>query len=97
MHDQQIRELLHQCYTMRQSNNESVADFGNHFTQTQFEVEKLVPNIHRLPASKDSTNNCSELELIHTFVIKLKDSISKELVSRKFNYTSLQSLIKAAQ
>ena len=78
-------------------NNESVADFGNHFTQTQFEVEKLVPNIHRLPASKDSTNNFSELELIHTFVIKLKDSISKELVSREFNYTSLQSLIKAAQ
>ena len=64
--DQQIRELLHQYYTMRQSNNESVADFTkNRFTQTQFELEKLVPNIHRLPASKDSTNNCSELELIH--------------------------------
>ena len=57
----------------------------------------MVPDIHRLPASKDSTNNCSELELIHAFVIQLKDSISKELVSREFNYTSLQSLIEAAQ
>ena len=67
------------------------------FTQTQFELEKLVPNIHRFPESKDSKDIWNELELIHAFVIKLKPSISKDLVSRKFKYTSLQSLIEAAQ
>ena len=37
------------------------------------------------------------MELIHAFVIKLKPSISKDLVSREFKYTSLQSLLEAAQ
>ena len=95
--DQQIRDLLHQYYTMRQGNKESVAEFANRFSQTQFELENLVPNIHRLPTTKDTRDICCELELIHAFVIKLKDCISKELVSREFKYTSLQSLIEAAQ
>ena len=79
--DQQIRDLLHQYYTMRQGNKESVAEFANRFNQTQFELEKLVPSIHRLPTTKDTKDICCELELIHAFVIKLKDSISKESVS----------------
>ena len=63
------------------------------------ELGKLVPNIniHRLPTTKDDKSNCSELELIHAFVIKLKDPIKKDLVSRKFKYSSLQSLIEAVQ
>ena len=65
--------------------------------QTQCELEKLVPNIHWFPKSKDSKDICNELELIHVFVIKLKPSISKDLVSHKFKYTSLQLLIEAAQ
>ena len=95
--DQQIRDLLHQYYTMEQTAKESVAEFANCFTQTQFELEKFVPNIHWFPESKDSKAICNELELIHAFVIKLKPSISKDLVSREFKYTSLQSLIEAAQ
>ena len=91
--DQQIRDLLHQYYTMEQTAKQSVAEFANRFTQTRFELEKLVPNIHRCPESKDS----NELELIHAFVIKLKPPITKDLVSREFKYTSLQSLIEAAQ
>ena len=69
---------------MEQTVKESVAEFANRFTQTQFELEKLVPNIHRLPESKDSKAICNELELIHAFVIKLKPPISKDLVSRKY-------------
>ena len=82
---------------MEQTAKESVAEFANRFTQTQFELEKLVPNIHRFPESKDSKDICNELELIYAFVIKLKPSISKDLVSGEFKYTSLQSLIETAQ
>ena len=95
--DQQIWDLLHQYYTMDQTAKESVSEFANRFMQTQFELEKLVPNIHKFPESKGSKAICNELELIHAFVIKLKPSISKDLVSREFKYTSLQSLIEAAQ
>ena len=38
-----------------------------------------------------------ELELIYAFVIKLREDISRDLISREFNYTTLQSLITAAQ
>ena len=69
--DQQIHDLLHQHYTMRQGNKESVAEFANRFNQTQFELEKLVPNINRLPTTKDTQDICCELELIHAVVIKL--------------------------
>ena len=49
--DQQQRELLSAYYTMRQQNDESVADFAHRFTETQNELEKLLANIHRTPAS----------------------------------------------
>ena len=91
--DQQIRDLLHQYYTMQQGNKESVAEFANRFTQTQLELVKLVLNIHCLPTTKDAKDSCSELELIHAFVITLKDPVKKDLVSREFKYSSLQSLI----
>ena len=38
-----------------------------------------------------------ELELIYAFVIKLQEDISRELVSREFNFKTSQSLIAAAQ
>ena len=82
---------------MEQTAKESVAEFANRFTQTQIELEKLIPNIHQFPQSKDSKDICNELELIHAFMIKLKPSISKDLVSFKFKYNSLQSLIEAGQ
>ena len=94
--DHQVRELLHQYYMMHQSPNESIAEFANRFTETQFNLEKLIPNIHRIMDSKD-TNISPEIELIHAFVIKLKDSISKKLISRDFPFKTLQSVIEAAE
>ena len=37
------------------------------------------------------------MELIFAFAIKLRESISKELISRDFKYPSLQSIIEAAE
>ena len=53
--------------------------------ETQHELEKLIPEIH------------GELELIYAFVIKLGEDISRDQISRQFNYTTLLSLITAAQ
>ena len=73
--------------------NESVADFAHRFTETQHELEKLLPKIHR---AADADGN-DEVELIHPFSIKLKQSISKDLMSRDFKFKSLQEIISAAQ
>ena len=91
--DQQLRELLCAYYTMRQQNDESVADFAHRFTETQNELEKLLPNIDRTPASDGNT----DIELITAFTIKLKDHIAKELISRDVKHTSLQAVISAAE
>ena len=73
--------------------NESVADFAHRFTETQHELEKLLPKIHR---AADADGN-DEVEHIHSFSIKLKQSISKDLMSRDFKFKSLQETISAAQ
>ena len=91
--DQQLRDLLGAYYTMQQQPNESVADFAHRFTETQHELEKLLPRIHR---AADADGN-DEVELIYSFSIKLKKSISKDLMSRDFKYKTLQELISAAQ
>ena len=91
--DQQLRDLLGAYYTMQQQPNESVADFAHRFTETQHELEKLLPKIHR---AADADGN-DEVELIYSFSIKLKKSISKDLMSRDFKYKTLQELISAAQ
>ena len=78
---------------MRQQNDESVADFAHRFTETQNELEKLLPNIHRTPASDGNT----DIELITAFTIKLQDHIMKELISRDVKHTSLQAVISAAE
>ena len=91
--DQQLRDLLGAYYTMQQQPNESVADFAHRFTETQHELEKLLPKIH--PAADADGND--EVELIYSFSIKLKKSISKDLMSRDFKYKTLQELISAAQ
>ena len=70
---------------MRQNRHESVGDFAHRFCETQHELEKLIPKIH------------GELELIYAFVIRLKENTSRDLIYREFNYTTLQSLITAAQ
>ena len=78
-------ELLETYHTMRQNCHESVGDFAHRFCEMQHELEKLIPNIH------------GELELICAFVIKLREDISRDLISREFNYITLQSLITVAQ
>ena len=78
---------------MQQQPNESVADFAHRFTETEHELEKLLPKIHR---AADADGN-DEVELIYSFSIKLKKSISKGLMSRDFKYKTLQKLISAAQ
>ena len=71
---------------MKQQPQESVAVFCHRFSEVQHELEKLIPGIHR-------TTDGTELELIHTFSIKLLPHISKEIISRDFKYSSLQELI----
>ena len=78
---------------MHQQPNESVADFAHRFTETQHELEKLLPKIHR---AADADGN-DEVELIYSFSIKLKKSISKDLMSRDFKFKSLEEIISAAQ
>ena len=78
---------------MHQQQNVSVADFAHRFTETQHEMEKLLPKIHR---AADADGN-DEVELIYSFSIKLKKSISKDLMSRDFKFKSLQEIISAAQ
>ena len=71
--DQQLRDLLGAYYTMHQQRNESVADFAHRFTETQQELEKLLPKIHR---ALDADGN-DEVELIYSFSIKLKNPLLK--------------------
>ena len=78
---------------MYQQPNESVADFAHKFTETQHELEKLLPKIH---GAADADGN-DEVELIYSFSIKLKKSISKDMMSREFKFKSLQEIISPAQ
>ena len=70
-----------------------MADFAHRFTETQNELEKLLPNIRRAPASDGN----ADIELITAFTIKLKDHIVKELFSRDVKHMSLQAVISAAE
>ena len=87
-HDQQIRDLLSQYYTIKQAQRESVADFSHRFSEVQNELEKLIPGIHRIADG--------ELKLIHAVSIKLLPKISKEIVSRELKYKTLEELITVA-
>ena len=88
--EQQICQLLSTYYMMTQGPNESVADFAHRFCETQHALEKLIPNIHR-------TADGGDIELIHAFAIKLLPAISKEILSRDFNFPDLPSVIEAAK
>ena len=65
--DQQLWGLFSTYYTMCQQQQESVTDFAHRFTETQNELEKLLPKIHHTPDVDGNT----EFELITTFTIKL--------------------------
>ena len=45
--DQQIRELLSVYHTMTHQPHEPVADFTHRFSETQHELDKLIPGIHK--------------------------------------------------
>ena len=64
--DHQLRELLGTYYTMCQQANESVADFGHRFRETQHELENLLPAIHQTPDKDGNT----EVELIFASEIR---------------------------
>ena len=59
--------------------HESVADFTHRFSETQHELDKLIPGIHKTAGKKNRTYICRE--------------ISKELVSREFKFDKLQDII----
>ena len=71
---------------MHQQPSESVADFAHRFTETQHELEQVLPKIHR---AADADGN-DEVELIYSFSIKLEKSISKDMMPRDFTFKSLQ-------
>ena len=75
---------------MVQGRDETVPQFAHRFLQVQHSLEKLIPNIHYTPDQQDT-------ELQHAFLIKLRPPIAKHLVSRDFDFTSLQSVINVAK
>ena len=58
--DQQIRELLSVYHTMTHQPHESVADFTHRFSETQHELDKLIPGIHKTAAAKFRKNSFPE-------------------------------------
>ena len=89
--DQKIRELLSAYYTMQQGKNEYVPNFAHRFSETQHQLEKYIPNVHK-------TSDGSEIELIRAFVLKVRPDISKELVFQNFSvFKTLQAVVEAAQ
>ena len=68
---------------------ESVADFDHHFLEMQHSLEKLViPVVRRFGG---------DIELIHAFMLKLKPTISKVLLSRDSTFSSLIAVIEASK
>ena len=45
--DQQIRGLLSVYHTITHQPHESVADFTHRFSESQHELDKLIPGIHK--------------------------------------------------
>ena len=69
---------------MTQQPGETVADFAHRFSENQHALEKRIPNIHRSVDAGD-------------LAIKLLPEISKDILSRDFNFQDLPSLIEAAK
>ena len=57
------------------------------FVTLHIELAKLIPNIHYTSDGKD-------LELQHTFAIKLRSDLQAEIISREFKYADLQEIIQ---
>ena len=75
--DAQVRRFLEYYYAMKQMKNEAVSEFSHTFVNTQHQIDRLIPGIHRTPSGK-------ETELLYAYTIKLEPEIQKELVSRDF-------------
>ena len=86
--EQQIRKLLSMYYSMTQQQMESVADFAHRFLETQHSLEKLIPGIHR---------SSGDIESIHAFMLKLKPTISKNLLSRDSTFFSWTAVIETSK
>ena len=86
--EHQIFQLLSTYYSMGQHSMESVAHSAHRLLETQHCLEKLIPGIH--------CASC-DLELIHTFMLKLHPALGKDLVSWDSTFTSLTAVIEAAK
>ena len=89
--DAQVRRLLEYYYTMKQMKNETVSQFSHRSVNTEHKLDRLIPEIHRMPSSE-------ETELLYAYTIKLKTEIQKELVSRDFGkFKKLNQLIETEE
>ena len=71
--------------------NETVSEFSHRFVNTQHQLDRPIPGIHRTPSG-------DETELLYAYTIKFKPEIQKELVSRDFEkFTKLSQLIETAE
>ena len=73
--EDKIRDLLDDYHFLSQGPNETIPQFSHRFLEIQHSLEKLIPKIHFTPENDD-------VELRHSFLIKLRPEISKHLVSR---------------
>ena len=62
---------------------ESVSDFAHQFLETHHSLEKLIPGIHH-------TTDRNDCKLIPTVSIKLRPSITKELLSWDVHFKASQ-------
>eukprot|EP00794_Sanderia_malayensis_P021062 gene21062-biopygen14629 len=88
--EQQIRNLLATYYSLHQNPDESVSNFAHRFMETPHSLQKLVPGIHCSPDG-------SQVELIHTFSIKLLPDIGKYLITREQPFTDLLAAVECAK
>ena len=68
-----------------------MSEFSHRFVNTQHQLDRLIPGIHRTPSGE-------ETKLLYAYTIKLKPEIQKELVSRDFGkFKKLSQLIETAE
>ena len=87
--EDKIRDLLDDYHSLRQGPNETIPQFSHRFLEIQHSLEKLIPKIHFTPENDD-------VELRHSFLIKLRPEISKHLFRRDTKFSTLQSVIDPA-
>ena len=52
--DAQVRRLLEYYYAMKQMKNETVSEFSYRFMNTQHQLDRLIPGIHRMSSGEET-------------------------------------------